>query len=173
MNDELHTLQEKTSLAVHTWMLRTICGCREYHRRITTCEHLPRWLVHLEDCRTTTCQKGTRYLLRWLYASLCLLSSSAVLFVSCRPQYLFLYAYQRAILSGVGEKCVCAVTYCSRTWFSLWKDTFKKVPMRMSLILSYSKKDMGSGGSAATLGYSVWYIIAALLSSECTIPFPV
>lgn len=46
-------------LAVHIWMLKTLCDgwhrrTDEIQKRITGCDRLPRWLVHLEDDRITT-----------------------------------------------------------------------------------------------------------------------
>lgn len=128
---------------VRTWMFRTICGYRAYHRRITAHERCQGGWYILKTARLKHTKKGP--VIYYVdYMPVCVYSPPPLL-VSYRLQYLFRNAYQRSILSGVGEKCVCARTYWSRMWFSLLEDTFEKVPMRMSLTLSYCKEDRKAG----------------------------
>lgn len=52
-----------------------------------------------------------------------------------------------------------AVPYCSRMWFSLWEEEFKKVLMRVPSIISYNEKKMFNN----TIIFFIFFPILLLL----------
>ena len=84
------------------WLCRCECykntQCAdEFQRKITGYKHSLRWLVHLQDYRTNSCQEEIHYLHWWLYYMSTLASAVVIkLFLSQRPHCLL----RKVIIDG-------------------------------------------------------------------------